>query len=396
MIFIALQSCNGRGDQEKIKLIPVGVGKEYQYIDQEGKIIINPQFTYASIFYNGRAVVQTSGSENKWGFIDENGKFIFPAIYKQISIFTDGLAWVVNENASPNAINEKGDIIFNLSVAEHVRSFQEGYAAFSQLSADKVNEKWGFVDKLGKISVNPQFSNVDNFSEGKCAVSNDDGKWGYIDKSGNLIIPYQFNSAQSFHAGKAIVRLSAKVGVITLDGKYYINPQFQNMIYDNDLYLINQDGKFGWSDKDGKIIINPQFNNAFPFNGNTLAPVQSGNNWGYIDKDGKITINPQFEFALPFNNNIALVVSGGKCGFINLEGKYVINPQFENVSRDLLVYLSTKKSSFIDVISDNSPRKIEELRIADSIRRSDSIAMVNAEMQRIADSIEFDRQNRRI
>jgi len=397
IILMGLISCNGGGeDQEKIKLIPVVMGLEYQYIDQEGKIIINPQFTNASIFYSGSAVVQTSGSGNKWGFIDEKGKYIFPAVYKQVSIFKDGLAWVVNENASPNAINEKGDIIFNLPVAEHVRSFQEGYAAFSQLSADKVNEKWGFVDKSGKISVNPQFSNVENFSDGKCAVSNEEGEWGYIDKSGNLIIPYQFNNAQSFHNGKAIVRSLAKVGVITSDGKYFINPQFQNMVYDDDRYLINQDGKFGWTDKDGKIIINPQFNNAYPFSGSALAPVQSGNNWGYIDKDGKIAINPQFEYALPFNYKMALVVSGGKFGFINLDGKYVINPQFGDVSRDLLVYLSTRKSLFIEVISDNSPRMImlEEKRISDSIIVADSltVVMAQAENRRRADSIEIARQ----
>ena len=45
------------------------------------------------------------------------------------------------------------------------------------------NGKWGFIDKTGKIIINPQFDEVDFFSEGLCAVKIGN-KWGYIDKKG--------------------------------------------------------------------------------------------------------------------------------------------------------------------------------------------------------------------
>jgi len=331
-------SCNsgGKGISE-VKLIPVKSGNDYQYIDQEGKIIINPQFREATVFRNGMALVMSSGNEPKWGYITENGQFAITPNYKYATVFSDDLAWVVQENGAPTAINKLGEIKFTLQDAKAVLIFKEGQAAY-KISDGNVT-KWGFVDKEGKIKINPQFSQTGSFSNGKCAVANQDGKWGYIDYEGKIVINYQFDNAKKFINGKAVVASGSKYGLIDENGKYLINPQFSEMIIDGDMFLINQNGKYGWCDNDGKIIINPQFSAAYPFLGNKLAAVQSGNSFGYIDRDGKIVINPQFDRALPFNGKLALVNSSNKIGFIDKEGKYVINPQFDEVSEDLVYYM---------------------------------------------------------
>jgi len=354
-----LSSCgNGGKSVSEVKLIPVKSGNDFQYIDKEGKIVINPQFSEATIFRNGLALVKTSGDKPKWGFISEDGKFAITANYKYATVFSDDLAWVVAENAPPTAINSKGEIKVTLQDAETVKIFKEGLSAFSIVDSSGV--KWGFVDKEGKIKINPQFSNTGNFANGKCAVANSDGKWGYIDKEGKMLINYQFEKAKEFVDGKAIVVSGDKTGLIDEAGKYLINPQFSDMVDDGAKYLIEQDRKWGWCDKEGKIIINPQFGEAFPFMGNDLAAVQSGKSWGYIDIDGKIVINPQFDMALPYNGKLALVVSSRKVGFIDAEGKYIINPQFEgpgiwpgyDVSRDLVLYMLNGSSEFESVETD--------------------------------------------
>jgi hypothetical protein len=400
IISFSIYSCEHSNHKiTAVNLIPVSNGTDYQYIDQEGKIVINPQFDDVSIFREGLALVRTSGDEPRYGFISEDGKFKIAAKYKYATIFSDGLAWVVSENTAPIAINTKGEIQFTLQEAQTVKLFKEGLSAYSIIDNTKIEEtetysrendeiaadttvvdtaavgntssynsnslgnrsvnenfkygtKWGFISKDGKIKINAQFSNTGNFSEGKCAVQNNKGKWGYIDKEGKLLINYQFEEAKEFIDGKAIVFSADKAGVIDLDGKYIINPQFSNMKIDGDKFLIEQDGKWGWCDKEGKIIINPQFTDAHPFWGNDLAPIESGKSWGYIDKDGKIVINPQFDGALPFNGEIALVGSNDKIGFIDSEGKYVINPQFDGVSRDFVKYLTEGNSVFAAVETD--------------------------------------------
>lgn len=349
IIALASESCGILGvDSDEVKLLPVKIGKEFQYINAEGKIIINPQFANATIFRNGLALVQTSGDKPLWGYINEEGKFAIIAKYLSATVFNEEMAWVVSENTAPSCIDTKGEVKFTLTNAEEVKNFSGGLAGFKEVN----DEKWGFIDKEGKIKINAQFSDIGSFVNGLCPVSNNFGKWGYINQEGKLIVNYQFDFAESFLNGSAVVKSGDKAGLINEDGKFIINPQFSEMQTDGDLFLINQDGKYGWTDKEGKIVINPQFSRAFPFNNEKLAAVQSGENFGFINKEGKIIINPQFNMALPFNGKLALVVSSNKIGFIDHEGKYVINPQFDDVSSDLVNYLQNGATTYNSVKTD--------------------------------------------
>jgi|GEM_PF-641271 len=343
-----LFSCSpNKGQIEQLKLIPVKSGELFQYIDSEGKIVINPQFAYASVFKEGLALVKIDGDRPLWGFISPNGKFEINAQYYFASDFSEGLAWVMQDyDSPPSVINKKGEFVFSMPDAKRFNVFKEGLAAFAIIDEEGTS-RWGFVDKTGKIIINPQFASVGFFREKKCAVMNEEGKWGYIDKEGRLTINYQFDSALGFEKGRAIVKSGDQYGVIDKDGKYVFNPQFSSIIADGNSYLIEQNGKWGWSDKTGKIFINPQFTSAFPFLGNNLAPVESNGKFGFVDKNGKLIINPQFEVAYPFNGKISLVKSSGKYGFINLQGLFAINPQFEDVPINLINYLSVPNIDYL-------------------------------------------------
>ncbi len=351
IVVIFIGSCGGSSSRVPIvDLIPVKTGKDYQYINCDGKIIINPQFSAATVFRDGLALVKTNGDEPMWGYIDKDGKYAIAPNYKQATVFSDNLAWVVTENGAPTAINNRGEIKITLQNAESVKLFHEGLAAFSVI--DSAGTSWGFVDATGKVVINPQFSSTGNFSNGKCAVENAEGQWGYIDNTGRIIINYQFDKTKEFRNGKAVVYSGDKAGVIDEAGKYIINPQFDEMLPDGNNFVIEQGKNFGWCDSDGKIIINPQFAQAFPFNGNDLAAVLSGSNWGFIDKEGKFVINPQFTWAFPFNGPVALVMSGLELGFIDRQGKYVINPQYDGVSADFISHVINARAEYESVKTD--------------------------------------------
>lgn len=349
LVSVLLVSCGLEGGRA-ISLFPVENGDEFQYIDKDGKIVINPQFSAATVFRNGIALVRTSGNKSLWGYINEEGKYSIQPSFKEATVFSEDLAWVVSENGAPTAINTKGEVKITLQDAETVRIFQEGLAAFSITEDSKL--KWGFVDKEGKVAISPQFASVGNFADGKCAVQNEEGKWGYIDSEGKIVITYQFDEAEKFVDGQAAVEFDGKAGAIDKAGKYVINPQFDGIAEDGDLYLIEQGDKYGWATRDGQIVINPQFATAFTFNGGKIAPVQVGDTWGYVDKEGKIVINPQFKVALPFVSGVAAVLSGEKVGFIDGDGKYLVNPQYEGIAEDMLNYIITGSSSYESVDTD--------------------------------------------
>jgi hypothetical protein len=334
---ILFSGCSYFNTSKKIDLIPYLQKDKYGYFDLKGKIVINPQFAFASAFREDLALVKTTGEKGKFGFIDKQGKFVINPTYKDATVFQEGIAWVVSDNAAPTAIDKKGEIKFVLKDAENVMLFYDGLAAFSK--ADSTSVKWGFINKSGEQVINPQFKDVSDFSEGKCAVRNEDGKWGYIDKTGKIIINYQFDDISRFLNGKAVVYLDEKAGVIDENGKYLVNPQFQNAFLDDDKILIAQDDKFGWCDKDGKFLINPQFDDANFFGANKLASIKTGDKFGYIDEEGKISINPQFEEAYQFMGDVAIVKTGNKYGLIDMKGKYTVNPQFEGIGKDVTAYL---------------------------------------------------------
>lgn len=66
---------------------------------------------------------------------------------------------------------------------------------------------WGFIDAAGKITVQPAWRAVHDFSDGMAAVQNADQKWGFIDTTGRLIIDCIFSSEPTdFREGLAVVK----------------------------------------------------------------------------------------------------------------------------------------------------------------------------------------------
>lgn len=331
-MFLSLfYSCNYFHSKEKFtyQLIPVEIEGKWGYINEKGKLVINPQFKSAYLFSDGLALV--ASSDNKIGYIDKSGRYVINPVYRAGTNFSEGYAFVTPVNGFPTCIDKKGEIKFILKQAESVENFSEGLAVVC------VNKKYGYVDKEGNIVISPQFDFADSFSEGLAVAGRYKGidtyerSCGYIDKTGTFVISQQFEYAKNFSGGLAAVTDGKKYGYINKKGVYEINPQFEMAdSFCEDLACVLIGNLCGYIDKTGKIVINPQFEVAHSFQ-NGLAAVRSGaENWGYINKQGKYEINPQFTLAGFFTKKFAPVLQHDKIGFIDKKGKYIINPQFSN------------------------------------------------------------------
>ena len=58
-------------------------------------------------------------------------------------------------------------------------------------------DRWGYIDKTGKLAIAPQFEIADPFSDGRALVGVG-GKFGYINTKGAFVINPQFNGAGRF------------------------------------------------------------------------------------------------------------------------------------------------------------------------------------------------------
>ena len=68
------------------------------------------------------------------------------------------------------------------------------------------------------------------FSEGLADVRLN-GKWGFIDKSGKVVIPFKYDDALPFSEGFAVVELDGKDGYIDKNGTEF----FEEIINEIDL-----------------------------------------------------------------------------------------------------------------------------------------------------------------
>lgn len=241
---------------------PSGQERKYGYMDKTGRVVIPPQFDDSGHFSEGLAWVSVFKERKRlYGFIDKTGKVVIePQFVYQPGDFVDGLAKVIGETSSgfidhtgrfrlkveseqsgdyfsegllaviqgdpPRGVYLKRDgevaleIPFWQQRTAHQRSlytirrlqlapFSEGLAPV--LSFNRI----GFIDKTGKVVVEPLFRETSGFSEGLAAVKiiGSDGEyvWGYIDRAGRFAIAPQFSEAHPFAGGLAQVS--------TADGK---------------------------------------------------------------------------------------------------------------------------------------------------------------------------------
>ncbi|MGC2661154.1 MAG: WG repeat-containing protein, partial [Bryobacteraceae bacterium] len=87
-------------------------------------------------------------------------------------------------------------------------------------------DKWGYIDRTGKMVIAPQFDDEGDFFGGLAKVRLGD-KWGYINNSGRLTIPYKFQAAGDFSEGLAPAMSARKWGFVNSGGRIVIRPQFQ-------------------------------------------------------------------------------------------------------------------------------------------------------------------------
>lgn len=177
------------------------------------------------------------------------------------------------------------------------------------------------LEKLAAVVV--ECDEVRNFHDGLAAIRKDN-KWGYLDKEGKLVISYTFDEANDFCEGYAILQKGDKWGFIDKTGKEVI-PCVYDMVEDfhEGLALVMKDGKYGYIDKTNKQVIPRKYDAGKNFS-EGLAAVLKGDKWGYIDKKGKEVISCVYERAEAFHEGLALVSKDEKYAFINKDGEGVL------------------------------------------------------------------------
>lgn len=197
----------------------VNTGK-WGFIDKTGKLVIPAIYSNVNSFSEGLAgVYKNTGERVLGGFIDKTGKIVIPIKYYLVGNFTDGLAWVEKVDGGEAFIDKTGKEVISLDDYDETKEFSEGLALVARDIDNNYStgyygiDKYGFIDKNGKLIIPLIYDSASSFSEGLALVKKD-GKYGYIDKKGEVVIPLIYDDAQIFSQGSAWVKKNDKQMII--------------------------------------------------------------------------------------------------------------------------------------------------------------------------------------
>jgi hypothetical protein len=259
--------------------------------------------------------------------------------------------------------------------------------------------KWGFMDRTGRIVIAPSFTDERDFFHGLAAVLMENGNWGYINPSGKFAIEPRFDEVRDFLEELAPVRIGRKWGYIDTAGRMVIEPQYQsagefheglarvhvwskvactNGTFTSDdapfyaFHLLEDDlsdlpgcfptgGKFGYIDKTGKVIVTPRFFIAQDFSeGLAAIRVEESpeSKFGYIDRTGKIVIPARFNQGGPFSEGLAAVETSAR-----VVGNHVVDIAWRFIDKTGTLKISDKYN-FVGRFSEGLARVANRLGVS--------------------------------
>ncbi len=278
--------------------------------DLDGKPIpceeqINPDITESFVitgiegFYAGLLVIHKN---HKWGAIDGNGNLVIPIIYDDLTQFECGYA-IAKKSGNYYILNTKGEgklLSPDLKIA-HTAHFSEGLVPF-----EVKGQKWGFMDTLGNVVIEPQYMTVGYFKGGLSWVRTMQNKIGYINTVGEMVIEPQFIAAYEF------------------------DPE-------SGLAMVKQNIDWVYVDTSGTILEFNASDKPYSFS-EGLAIGRRGDYVGFINNQGEWAIEPVYEVAYGFQNGFAPVRIKGKWGLINTQGEWVLEPIYKNIGHVAVIY----------------------------------------------------------
>lgn len=320
-------------------LYRVEVDKKWGFINNEGDIVIQPQYDGSYYqFAEGLASVRVG---RKWGLIDKQNKMVIKPQFSGVYFIKEGRIPVRlgdHPNTQVAYLNLKGDYVMDLSPDLSFSWFKGGHIGVRQ------NDKWGFRNREGRLSIPYEFDDVTGFSNGLSGVQKG-GLAGFINDKGEWVIKLDNarpHAYASFSEGLApVLDLTVnKYGYIDRTGKWVIKPQFNDALAFQEGLAVVEIGvkaEDGWEDSlkgainaKGEFVVKPKYSVLWSFEGGMAKAQLNGGVIGFVNSKGEDLLIPDCRSVDPFYKGLAYVTVGssdhGYSGYIDEEGKWIWRP----------------------------------------------------------------------
>lgn len=322
------------------------------FINMHGEVVIQPQFQAAIGFSEGLCAVRIDG---RYGFISTQGELCIPARYDYATIFREGLA-LVYLDGKPLFINASGTVAFTSDYKQMI-AFKDG-RAYVQTNS----EKWGILDRQGKLLVDTIYGHIGQFDHGFAIVHGPDHQEyesedkkqnlqvSVIDASGKMLFPYgKFKSIDDYNEGYFKVDFPERKGNVSVDAIVNIQGEIVFALPENQKSWINgnvhdgiiqvslplnkrsEDYYGAYLTLNGRMVYdNKRVYSCTDFKENVAFVSGDDFKYSLINRQGKLVSKekfsiPGFSFENPFENGMAVVkFSDGAWGVIDTTARVVL------------------------------------------------------------------------
>lgn len=269
----------------------------YGLVDSEGKEIYVSNYP---LMDNGHTVWERN-DQGKYGIVDYDGNRMLETKYDTISALQEGKVYTFQKEGHYGIMNKEGKILVDLE-----NNFQELYSMSNYYLGVKIEEKFGFVDTLGRLRIANRYDSISHFRSNMAAIKLL-GRWGYIDRSEHLVVQPHFEKAYPFVDGLAIVRKDGKYGMVNKKGETIVPNEYDRIQPSTESrYLVE---KY----KDGS----------------------SGDTWvGLVSKDGHPLIHPKYDSLHDLGNGYVIISRNGRYGLLTLQGRSTIPLKYDYIRYD--------------------------------------------------------------
>lgn len=317
----------------------------------------------------------------KWGYIDNRARIMINPSYDSALDFQDNGLAIVRKNNLYGIINSWGGYVVEPKYTS-ISEFSEGRAIV-------INDK-GFkvIDEKGKEITHKNYNYISDFKEGRAqysmVYSKDQYLYGYLDKLGREIIPAKYQYASDFNKGKAVVKIKPyDYELIGINGESLNKYNYASVGSLSDglmAFQKNTGGKFGFIDEKGNVVIEPKFSSVQPFMESRSVVNISDleniiNQYGLIDENGSYAIRPKYNYIMLLGEHRVAVGKSIEKDKPYIGSKYGIGDTEGNLFTDFIYYgISNYDHGFASAYDDKNTffidkrgAKVEKLPIISGI-----------------------------
>ena len=357
----------GKAPEAGQRFYPVKLGDSWEYADATGRIVLDP--LEASLLEKAWTSPGFIGvpelGPNKTvitGFKDAAGKdYWSPKWSVATAPFSEGLL-MVTATEGPSAdgqplkgfVDDKGKVVIEpgrYTLLPGAAQFDYGLCPFNDIATGL----YGFIGRDGTVIVAPRWQYMELFSEGLCAVKNDNDMYGYVERTGRMRIEPRFKTAQAFREGLAYVEeqngtreFIDPTGAIAFTTSFALTDvlNFHAAVQFSQgrvPFMDEASHTWGYLDAKGKVAVKAAYTEARSFSEGLAAVNRGGtwdqsgalprlvDGWGFVDANGREVIPCTIAEVGDFSNGLAPARTFDMWGFIDTKGAWAIKPIYQSV-----------------------------------------------------------------